>query len=176
MLKISFLEKLVEFNLRGKHCGMDQGVINNVLSKNLLVLNPKYNLEGSLHNTGYDITFKLNGNIQKNYYSREVLDDAIENPVFQHFCVGKGEIFNRPWLNKHHEDNKLYRKCFELADFEFDEVFDYHHVALIKRFNRFLARNKLTSFLICKVIQDKLAKKIVGNKMEVDNLTDIERW
>jgi len=26
------------------------------------------------------------------------------------------------------------------------------------------------------VIQDKLAKKIVGNKMEVDNLTDIERW
>lgn len=60
--------------------------------------------------------------------------------------VGKGEIFNRPWLNKHHEDNKLYRKYFELADFEFDEVFDYHHVALIKRFNRFLARNKLTSF------------------------------
>lgn len=96
---------------------MDQGVINIVLSKNLLVLNPKYNLEGSLHNTGYDITFKLNGNIQKNYYSREVLDDAIENPVFQHFCVGKGEIFNRPWLNKHHEDNKLYRKYFELADF-----------------------------------------------------------
>ena len=171
-----FLEKLVEFNLRGKHFGMDQGVINNVLSKNLLVLNPKYNLEGSLHNTGYDITFKLNGNIQKNYYSREVLDDAIENPVFQHFCVGNGEIFNRPWLNRHHEDNKLYRKYFELADFEFDEVFDYHHVALIKRFNRFLARNKLTSFLICKVIQDKLAKKIVGNKMEVDNLTDIERW
>lgn len=31
--------------------------------------------------------------------------------------VGKGEIFNRPWLNKHHEDNKLYKKYFELADF-----------------------------------------------------------
>lgn len=175
-IEIRLLNKLIEFSEDNRHMGMDQGVINSVLTKDLLILDPQYNLEGSLHNTSYDITFKLNENIQEGYYSKEVLDNAIKNPVFQHFCVGPGDFYHRPWLNKYHENNKLYRKYFDLVDFDFDEVFHYQDVTFIKRFNRFLARNKLTSFLICKLIPDKLAKRIVNNKIVVEDFQDVERW
>ena len=54
-----FIEELIRLNNKGIPFGMDQGVINSVLNGKIFILNPEYNLEGSLHNTNYDITMKL---------------------------------------------------------------------------------------------------------------------
>jgi len=171
-----FIDELIRLNNKGIPFGMDQGVINSVLNGKLYILNPEYNLEGSLHSTNYDITMKLHSNVQNGFYDKSTLDNAIKNPVFQHFCVGDGEFYNRPWLNPHHEDKKVYEKYFKLSNFKEDEVYFYKQVPLIKRFNRFLARNNITSFLIVKLIPDSICEKIVGNNSHNTQKKDIDRW
>lgn len=170
------LDELIRLNNKGIHFGMDQGVINSVLKGQILILDPEYNLEGSLHNTGYDITMKLHNNVQKDYYDKSTLDNAINHPVFQHFCVGPGEFYNRPWLNPHHENRKEYENYFEKSNFNEETVFFYKEVPFIKRFNRFLARNKLTSFLIVKLVPDSICNKIIGNNSVSSEKVDVERW
>lgn len=171
-----FIKELIRLNNKGIPFGMDQGVINSVLNGKLYILNPEYNLEGSLHNTNYDITMKLHSTVQHGFYDKDTLDNAIKHPVFQHFCVGDGEFYNRPWLNPYHEDKKLYDKYFKLSNFNRNQVYFYKKVPLIKRFNRFLARNNLTSFLIVKLIPDNICRKIVGNNTHNIEKKDIERW
>lgn len=172
----NLLNELVRLNNKGIHFGMDQGVINSVLKGRIYILNPEFNLEGSLHNTGYDITMKLHNNVQNGYYDKTTLDNAIDNPVFQHFCVGPGEFYNRPWLNPHHENRREYENYAKKSDFEDDKVFFFKEVPFIKRFNRILARNKITKFLIVNLVPDSLCDKIIGNNDISSQKTDIERW
>ena len=170
------LEELIRLNNKGIHFGMDQGVINSVLKGRIYVLNPEFNLEGSLHNTGYDITMKLHNDVQQGYYDKSTLDNAIKNPVFKHFCVGPGEFYNRPWLNPYHENKKEYENYFNKSSFEKEQVFFYQEVPFIKRFNRSLARNDITKFLIVKFVPDSLCEKIIGNKNNSSEKIDVERW
>jgi len=170
------LSELVRLNNKGIHFGMDQGVINSVLKGKILILNPEFNLEGSLHNTSYDITMKLHNNVQNEYYDKTTLDNAINNPVFQHFCVGPGEFYNRPWLNPYHENRKEYESYARKSDFDDEKVFFFKEVPIIKRFNRILARNKITKFLIVKLVPDSLCDRIIGNKEISSQKTDVERW
>ena len=170
------LEELIRLNNKGIHFGMDQGVINSVLKGKIYILNPEFNLEGSLHNTNYDITMKLHNNVQNGYYDKPTLDNAIDNPVFQHFCVGPGEFYNRPWLNPYHENRKTYESYSEKSDFEKENIFFFKKVPFIKRFNRFLPRNKVTSFLIVKLIPDSICEKIIGNNDVSSEKVDVERW
>lgn len=170
------LNELVRLNNKGIHFGMDQGVINSVLKGQIYILNPEFNLEGSLHNTGYDITMKLHNDVQQGYYDKPTLDNAIKNPVFQHFCVGPGEFYNRPWLNPHHENRKEYENYFNKSSLKKENVFFYQKVPFIKRFNRFLARNNVTKFLIVKLVPDSLCEKIIGNNSVSSEKVDVERW
>lgn len=170
------MEELVRLNSKGIHFGMDQGVINSVLKGSICILNPEFNLEGSLHNTGYDITMKLHNNVQNGYYDKSTLDNAIVHPVFQHFCVGPGEFYNRPWLNPYHENRKVYESYANKSDFNNDKIFFFKKVPFIKRFNRFLARNKITKFLIVKCVPDSICNKIIGNNEVSSQKIDVERW
>lgn len=171
-----FIKELGRLNDKGIHFGMDQGVINSVLKGKIYILNPEFNLEGSLHNTNYDITMKLHNNVQNGYYDKSTLDNAINHPVFQHFCVGPGEFYNRPWLNPYHEDRKIYESYFEKSDFQKEKVFFYKKVPFIKRFNRVLARNKISSFLIVNLVPDFLCEKIIGKNSDSSEKIDVERW
>lgn len=171
-----FVKELVRLNNKGIHFGMDQGVINSVLKGKILILNPEFNLEGSMHNTNYDITMKLHGVIQTDYYDKDTLDNAIKNPIFQHFCVGNGNFAHRPWLNPYHENRGLYEEFFKKSKFEYENVFFFKKMPLIARFNRVLARNNITSFLIVKCVPDFICEKIVGHDEDDVEQVDVERW
>ena len=175
-IETKFIDELIRLNNKGIPFGMDQGVINSVLHEKLYIVPPEFNLEGSLHNTNYDITMKLHTVVQNGFYDKSILDNAIKNPVFQHFCVGDGEFYNRPWLNPHHENKKIYEDYFKLSGFKREEVYFYKKVPFIKRFNRFLPRNRITSFLIVKLIPKNVCEKIVGSNTLNNEKKDIDRW
>lgn len=90
-LEEKFIETILKFSENKVEYGQDQGIINAVMKDEMLVVNPKYNLEGSLHNTSWNITTKLHSEIQYNYYTKQTLDNAINNPTVMHFCVGASE-------------------------------------------------------------------------------------
>ena len=169
------INELVRLNNKDVHFGMDQGVINSVLKGRIYILRPEFNLEGSMHNTNYDITMKLHSVVQTDYYDKETLDYAIKHPVFQHFCVGGSDFAHRPWLNPYNENRRLYESYFNKSSFSESEVFFFKEVPLLSRFNRFLARNKVTSFLIVKLIPDSICEKIVGHTDQTKKM-DVERW
>ena len=128
-----------------------------------------------MHNTNYDITMKLHGTVQTDYYDKKTLDYAIKHPVFQHFCVGSGDFAHRPWLNPYHENRELYEEYFNKSSFDEKDVFFFKEVPLIARMNRILARNRVTSFLIVKLIPDSICEKIVGRTDNIEK-KDVERW
>ena len=90
--------------------------------------------------------------------------------------MGPGEFYNRPWLNPYHENKKEYENYFNKSSFEKEQVFFYQEVPFIKRFNRSLARNDITKFLIVKFVPDSLCEKIIGNKNNSSEKIDVERW
>lgn len=85
--KEKFLECIASYN--GNPPVLSEGVINKVCRGRIKVLNPKFNLMSGLITYNYGIF-----NTPKNFYPKEELLEAINNPTIIHFLAG---FYNRPW-------------------------------------------------------------------------------
>lgn len=135
-------EKFIEFiaNNQNRYYQHDQGIINNVFKNKIKIISPKYNLQQYFQYMPYNISKKFSC-IETKHYSKKIMDESRENPVFLHFCAAN--VF-RPWHNPNHPYAELYQYYAKLANFE--SVIDYS-----ENFN-----SKLTLF-------HKLSKNKIGN-------------
>ena len=91
-LEDKFLDYILKNN--GEVFHNDQGVINVVCNDKILKLHPKYNVLSPFFEVGYDKVLQWYG--MKGYYSKEVVDEALENPIFIHLTQF---VNGRPWFN-----------------------------------------------------------------------------
>ena len=103
-LEKKFIDCIVEHN--GEVYHNDQGVINLVCKDNILKLNPKYNILSPFFEVGYDNLLKFYG--VSEYYTKELVEDAIKNPVFIHLTQF---VYGRPWFNN--AQNHPLRELFD---------------------------------------------------------------
>lgn len=87
-------EQFIDFidKFKGNVPFHDQGIINGVCNKRLLILPPRYNVTSNMYSFTAN-TIKRIYSI-KNYYLQKDLDDARENPAILHFTTG---LVGRPW-------------------------------------------------------------------------------
>lgn len=112
-----FLDFIKEHNGNVYH--HDQGVINGVLNKKILIINPKYNCNSNFY------IFKVEEikdiYMINDYYSQQEVNEAIDNPIFLHYTPG---FFNRPWMNNcKHPLKKEYIKYKELSPWKQSDLF-----------------------------------------------------
>ena len=114
-------EKFIKFMVENEHrfYQHDQGVLNNVFKDKILIVNPKYNLQIYFQTLDYDLARKFTC-METQYYTKEIVDNARENPVFLHFC---GPNYDRPWYNKDHPYAKLFKEYAEKVNCS--EVVEY---------------------------------------------------
>ena len=100
-------ETFIKFMAENQHrfYQHDQGVINNVFKNNILIVEPKYNLQIYFQTLDYDLARKFTC-METEYYTKEIVDHARENPVFLHFC---GPNYDRPWYNKDHPYAEMFK-------------------------------------------------------------------
>ena len=116
-LEDKFLEYVLENN--GEVFHNDQGVINVVCNNKILKIHPKYNVLSPFFEVGYDKVLQWYG--MKEYYSKELVDEALENPVFIHLTQF---VNGRPWFNNatNHPLRKLFDHYVEKTPFK-NEVY-----------------------------------------------------
>ena len=114
-------EKFIRFMDENQHrfYQHDQGVLNNVFKDKILIVDPKYNLQIYFQTLDYDLARKFTC-IETEYYTKEIVDNARENPVFLHFC---GPNYDRPWYNKDHPYAEMYNCYAEKVDC--NEIIEY---------------------------------------------------
>lgn len=89
----------------------DQGCINGVFNKKILIINPKFNLMNVMLDLNsdqikefYDLDY---------YYSDEEIKEGKENPCVIHFTAGD---YIRPWYkNSNHPYASIYKKYYKLS-------------------------------------------------------------
>lgn len=131
-LESQFIDYIISRN--GNVFHNDQGVINVICENRILKLKPNYNILSPFFEVGYDKVMQWYG--QKNYYSKELVDDALENPVFIHLTQF---VHGRPWFTnaENHPLRELFDSYVEKTPFK-DEIY-------IKDNRHF--KGKLLSFL-----------------------------
>ncbi len=103
----------------------DQGIINGVLSNEILLVHPRYNLLSPFLEVSYEEVLMWNDIPE--YYTKEILDDAIKNPVFIHFVQF---LYGRPWyIETNHPSKKLYENYANETPFK-DNIFIHDNRAL----------------------------------------------
>lgn len=103
-LEQQFIDCILENNGQVYH--NDQGVINIVCNDNILKLDLKYNIHSPFFEVGYDNILKFYG--VERYYTKEIGENAIKNPVFIHFVQF---VYGRPWFKN--AKNHPLRDLFE---------------------------------------------------------------
>lgn len=97
-----FMTFLLEHNGHVHH--HDQGIINAVCRKRIMLLHPMYNLHSSTFSHPYNLIKK----ITNPYYSKEDFQQAHSTPAIIHFTEG---FYNRPWKqNCNHPFKDAYLK------------------------------------------------------------------
>lgn len=120
----------------------DQGIINGTLSEKILIVDPKFNLMSPFLEKDYDDVVMWNG--LKNYYSKEVIENALKNPVFLHFVHF---INGRPWFkDTKHPCKDLYLRYASETPYKNDVVVEDYRGFKYKFFF------SLTNFLPYKVV------------------------
>lgn len=87
-------EMIVDFIKKhnGKVNHHDQGIINGVCKKKILIINPKYNMMPEMiYLTVKQSNFLYNVH---NYYSQKEIDSAVNEPVVIHYIE---KFYSRPW-------------------------------------------------------------------------------
>jgi lipopolysaccharide biosynthesis glycosyltransferase len=117
-LENKFLDYLIEKD--GEVYHNDQGILNHVCEGNILTIPPKYNVLSCFFEVGYDNVLKWYD--CDNYYPKEVMEDAIANPVFIHLTKF---VNGRPWFKdaKNHPLRKLFEEYANRTPFEHDEIY-----------------------------------------------------
>ena len=89
-------DKFIKFidSKNGSVTHHDQGVINGVLCKSSKLLNPKFNLMTVYYTMKREDIISYYG-IDNEFYSDEVIREALKNPVYIHFTPG---FTTRPWI------------------------------------------------------------------------------
>ena len=150
-------EKFLEFlaNNQGRFFYHDQGVINDVFKHKIKIIEPKYNLQYFFQYYDYDLARKYRG-IDTDYYTKEIVDESRENPIFLHFC---GHEYERPWNNQYHKYSRLFKEYAEKAGC--DDVICYIESPSLKAKLFYKATdNNLLKFIL-KLIPKKLVKNII---------------
>lgn len=147
-----------------KYFVADQGVINLVLKDKIKIIEPKYNLLFGFQSYDYPIAKMFLG-IKNEYYSKEIIDDSKENPVFVHF-PSDGSIV--PWRNIHHKYYLEFKKYAKLADCE--DLIQPINLSFKARIFRY--DNKLGMFFL-KLVPSKLIRDHV-NKANISSWKKIE--
>lgn len=108
-------EKFIEFLSahRGEYYCADQGIINLLFDNKIKILPPKYNLIGAFQRYDYNRARKVSG-IKTEFYTKEIVDESRENPVFVHF-IGKDFA---PWANKDNKYADMYKHYAKIANCE----------------------------------------------------------
>lgn len=98
----------------------DQGILNYVCQDNILTLPPKYNVLSPFFEVGYDKVLKWYD--CENYYPKEVMEEAIANPVFIHLTKF---VSGRPWFKdaKDHPLRELFENYADKTPFSDDEIY-----------------------------------------------------
>lgn len=116
-LEEKFLNLIVE--RKGEVFHNDQGVINIVCRDRIYTLKPHYNIRSPLFEVGYYKFLHWYGNDE--YYTKELVEDAIRHPVFIHLTQF---VHGRPWFTNA-QDHPL-RETFDYyaqkTDFK-DEIY-----------------------------------------------------
>ncbi|MBE6500691.1 MAG: glycosyltransferase family 8 protein [Methanobrevibacter thaueri] len=103
-LEKQFLDLIISKN--GEVFHNDQGVINVVCRDKILKLNPKYNLLSPFFEVGYEKVLQWYD--MKEYYSKDIIENALSNPVFIHLTTF---VNGRPWFKN--AQNHPLRRIFE---------------------------------------------------------------
>ena len=111
-----FIRILEEYNF--EIYNNDQSILNLAFQNDILLIDPKFNLMSPFLEKSYKDVIKWNN--LKNYYTEDILKNALENPVFLHFVHF---INGRPWfIGTNHPCKELYSKYANKTPFK-DEVF-----------------------------------------------------
>ena len=151
-------EKFIQFMVENqdKFYQHDQGILNNVLKDQFLILDPRYNFQSYFQSLDYDLAKKYKA-MKGEYYSKEIVNQAKEKPVFLHFC---GPNYDRPWYNKDHPHRELYVKYCELAGFKDEIIKDIDVLPLKAKLFYKSMHNPLIKFIII-IIPNFLVYKIL---------------
>lgn len=116
-LEKKFINCIIEHD--GKVYHNDQGIINLVCKDNILKLPPEYNILSPFFEVGYDKLLKFYG--VSSYYTKEITENAIENPIFIHLTQF---VNGRPWFTnaKKHPLRELFDYYVNLTPFK-DEIY-----------------------------------------------------
>lgn len=117
-LEKEFINYLIECN--GEVYHNDQGILNHVCEGNILTIHPKYNVLSPFFEVGYEKVLKWYD--CDKYYPKEVMEDAIANPVFIHLTKF---VNGRPWFNdaKDHPLRELFEYYADKTPFENSEIY-----------------------------------------------------
>lgn len=91
-LEQEFIDCIIDHDGRVYH--NDQGIINLVCKDKILRLPPEYNILSPFIEVGYDNLLKFYG--VSDYYTKEIVENAIKNPIFIHLTQF---VNGRPWFN-----------------------------------------------------------------------------
>ena len=116
-LEEKFLNMILEN--RGKVFNNDQGILNVICKNKILTLKPHYNIRSPFFEVGYEKVLKWYG--VDEYYSKELIEDAIKKPIFIHLTQF---VHGRPWFtnSKDHPLRELFDSYVEKTEFK-DECY-----------------------------------------------------
>ena len=153
----------------------DQRILNNVFKNQFLILNPKYKLIGYFQTLDYDLTRKYSV-ISGEYYSKEIINQAKENPIFLHFT---GHNQDRPWYNKYHPYRELYIKYSEISGFK-NEIIEEEYEILFNSKLFYKSKNNPFIKLFMKIIPTfliyKRVNKAIFNSFNEENEKIISKF
>lgn len=136
----------------GKTIDVDQSYINCIMFKRIMTLPVRYNVM-SLYFQGYDAFLKKSGFSSEETYSREDIEDAINNPVIVHFA---GVKEYRPWYAncKHSMKDKWmdYLAKTEWRDFVPTETAPVQNDSVMENIKKKVARILMKSPKLAKTI------------------------
>lgn len=116
-LEEKFLNMIIE--KKGDVFNNDQGILNVICKNNILTLKPHYNIRSPFFEVGYEKVLQWYG-VDK-YYTKELIDDALKNPIFIHLTQF---VHGRPWFTnaKDHPLRELFDSYVEKTEFK-NEVY-----------------------------------------------------
>lgn len=116
-LEKKFIDFIISKN--GKVFHNDQGIINVICKGKIQKLHPKYNILSPFFEVGYDNVLRFYG-ISK-YYTKELVEEALKEPVFIHLTTF---VNGRPWFNNasKHPLRKIFNYYVEKTPFK-NEVY-----------------------------------------------------
>lgn len=109
-------DKFVDFIIKNNYnvYNNDQGILNAVLSDEILTIDPKFNLMSPFLERKYEDVIKWNG--LHDYYDKKTIEDALKSPRFLHFVHF---INGRPWFKEtNHPCKELYLKYANETSFK----------------------------------------------------------